>query len=156
MGKNFVTANLKQDQIRLICVFQINFRHYHSMGTFVKYSLLSVSRTNIVAASHKASFCLEDTECRAGTTQKYHCLKEQAIRTRLKFSIWFYFYFCSVLWTVLGLFKGHHLFWKMPIVTKNLYIKIKCKVGHFIRFLMGLNVLMFYCFQYFSNPDPNC
>ena len=49
------------------------------MNVFVKYSLLSISRRDIMAASHKASFCLEDTECRAGTHKKYHCLKEQAI-----------------------------------------------------------------------------
>lgn len=52
-------------------------KHYHSMNVFVKYSLLQGSE--IVAASVKSSFCLEDSECRAGTSKKYHCLKEQAI-----------------------------------------------------------------------------
>ena len=38
------------------------------MNVFVKYSLLQGSE--IVAASVKSSFCLEDSECRAGTSKK--------------------------------------------------------------------------------------
>ncbi|CBY23621.1 unnamed protein product [Oikopleura dioica] len=54
-------------------------KHYHSMSTFSEYSLLTINRKDRVAHSQKVSFCLEDTECKPGVAQKYHCLKEQAI-----------------------------------------------------------------------------
>jgi len=54
-------------------------KHYHSMSTFSEYSLLTTNRKDRVAHSQKVSFCLEDTECKPGVAQKYHCLKEQAI-----------------------------------------------------------------------------
>lgn len=47
-------------------------RHYHSMNVFATFDVYN-QRYQKVAQGHKASFCLEDSQCNPGVTRKYTC-----------------------------------------------------------------------------------
>ncbi|XP_013780271.1 lysyl oxidase homolog 2-like [Limulus polyphemus] len=47
-------------------------KHYHSMEVFAHFDVID-ARGNKIAEGHKASFCLEDNFCRAGSQKKYVC-----------------------------------------------------------------------------------
>nr|QTP96543.1 adult cement protein 7 [Chelonibia testudinaria] len=54
--------------------------HYHSEESFSEYDL-TFEGTDIKAAQgHKASFCLEDSECRTGISPRYQCYIEKGTR----------------------------------------------------------------------------
>ena len=47
--------------------------HYHSMEEFVHYNLLYVTSRRRVTDGHKASFCLEDSQCAKNYRPRFRC-----------------------------------------------------------------------------------
>ena len=56
--------------------------HYHSIEAFVHYDLIDETTGRKVAEGHKASFCLEDSQCDGNYSPRYSCFHQvQGIST---------------------------------------------------------------------------
>lgn len=69
---NIGTADFLPEQRKEDWEWHLCHMHYHSMHVFAHYDLVD-QHGNRAAEGHKASFCLEDVQCKPGVPKKYIC-----------------------------------------------------------------------------------
>ncbi|KAG1690283.1 Lysyl oxidase 2 [Nymphon striatum] len=67
------TADFKPTLDKKDWTWHLCHKHYHSMEVFAHYELVDPKTGEKRAEGHKASFCLEDNECKANRKKKYVC-----------------------------------------------------------------------------------
>ena len=70
--ENIGTADFKPFRHKAAWQWHACHQHFHSMETFSHFEILDFSGRRMVEG-HKASFCLEDNQCRGGAGPHYDC-----------------------------------------------------------------------------------
>lgn len=70
---NIGTADFRPDAPKDNWEWHQCHMHHHSMETFSRYDIYDAANMKKVAEGHKASFCLEDSDCKVGVMKNYNC-----------------------------------------------------------------------------------
>ena len=73
MAWNWGLADFRPITTHAEWIWHTCHRHYHSVENFVRYDLIDEATGDKVAEGHKASFCLEDSQCDGYYGSRYRC-----------------------------------------------------------------------------------